>query len=85
MDNPPPFKVKEAERFLAHVKELIGSFQRWDEIKQTIDLDIARNPNVFEKIPGTNLRAVSLSTDPPRTLYFTVDEAQEAIILEDLI
>jgi hypothetical protein len=85
MDNHPPYKVKETKRFLSHVKELMGNFKRWDEIKETIDLDIARNPNIFEKIPGTNLRAVNLATDPPRTLYFTVNEAQETIVLEDLI
>jgi len=71
--NAPPFKVKETRKFLSHVKALVGSFQRWDEIKETIDLDIARNPNIFEKVPGTELRAVNLATDPPRTLYFTIE------------
>jgi hypothetical protein len=84
-DPRAPYKVKETKRFLSRARKLTGSFKRWDEVKETIDLDIARNPTIFEKIPGINLRAVGLLTNPPRTLYFSVDEAKETVILEDLI
>lgn len=80
-----PFKVKETKRFSQDVIKCMSNFKRWDEIKETIDLDLARNPTLFEQIPGTEYRAVTLSTTPMRTLYFSVDSNSETVILERLI
>ena len=69
----PPYKVVESPRFARDVKNHFSNFQRWDEIKETIDLDIARNPSIFEKVPSTELYSVGLPTMPPLTLYFSID------------
>lgn len=87
MPNPfqGAFEVVESKRFRQDVRSIMRGFRRWDEIKHTVDLDIARNPEAFEEIPGTGLHAVTLSTSPPRTLYFTVDNEAEKITLEALL
>ena len=46
----PPFDVVETDRFTAQAVALAGSIERWDEIKETIDLDLARNPTIFPEI-----------------------------------
>lgn len=85
MENKPQlYQIKETERFLSKVSKVIPSIKRWDEIRETIDCDIARNPHRFEDIPGTELKAVTLLSEPPLTLYFTIDDEAETIILQDL-
>lgn len=67
-----PFAVREHPRFTAKVAEVLGDFWAWEDIKATLDLDVAIDPMAFPLIPETDLRAVQLNTDPPHAVYFTV-------------
>lgn len=70
-----PYEIVESASFLEQVQELMGSFERWDEIRETIDIEIASNPTRFPQIHGTPIRAVGLATPSPKTLYFMVDNS----------
>jgi hypothetical protein len=80
-----PFEVVESERFIADVTRLIGDFKRWDEIKETFDLDIACNPHKCDKVPSIDLYAMGLLTSPLTTVCFTIDDKNKTIKLEALI
>jgi hypothetical protein len=83
--NHKPYLIVETPQFQEDVKKYMGNFRRWDEVKETIDLDLARKPHLFEQIPETQYRAVTLQTKPLRTLYFSVDDGNEKVILGRLI
>jgi len=65
--------------------EALYDVKNWDEIKQTFDLDVAKNPYAFPAIPGTELRAIGLSTVPQHTVYFWIDEDEDAIDLVGIL
>ncbi|MCC6488235.1 MAG: hypothetical protein IT364_12115 [Candidatus Hydrogenedentes bacterium] len=80
-----PYGVVESDRFTAHLSFMLPVvFARWEEIKETLDLDLALSPRAFEAIPGTGLYAVGLRTNPALTVYFSVDDEKELIVLEDI-
>ncbi len=78
----PPFQVIESADFTHQAEIVLGNFWAWEHIKETFDLDVARDPYAFEQIEGTSYRAVRLNTDPPRTVYFTIDNLTETVTLE---
>ena len=52
----------------------LGSFGRWEAVKEYLDLFIARDPKVGHLIPGTNLYALSLETNPPCTIFYSIED-----------
>lgn len=83
-----PYGVSEPEEFQRQVAELFSTFPEWDEVKQAIDLDLARDPDSFEFIgmyEGQAWRAVTLLTRPPTTLVFSVDDSEQRITLRGLL
>ena len=80
-----PFEIIEPEDFLSQVQSRLGDLRAWDEIKSFFELFVARDPYLFEAIPGTDWRAVVVLTDPPSTLYFSVNETAEVIVFEALV
>jgi hypothetical protein len=69
-----PFGVRETRRFTDKAAKLLGGLRAWEDIKATLDYDVARDPTSFLRIPETDLYAVQLNTDPPHVVYFTVHE-----------
>lgn len=84
MSRGPRFSLRESTLFLIQLSQLYD-LKQWDEIKRTFDLDVARNPYAFPIIPSTQLRAVGLNTVPPRTVYFWIDEDEDAIDLVGIL
>ena len=80
----PYWEVIESEQFQEDVKDILGDFERWDEIKELLDTLVARNPTAFPKVPRTDYYAVTVFTNPPRTMYFTVNEEERKITFEHL-
>jgi hypothetical protein len=64
---------------------LVGTVRRWDEIAETLMLDLALAPHSFEAVPGTGFYAVGLNTIPPLTVYFTVDDSKGEVQLEGVL
>jgi hypothetical protein len=79
-----PYQIRESDRFTRQAEFELVDIRRWDEIKETLDLFIARNPLSFERVPGTSLYAVGLSTIPPLTLYFSVNSADHVVTYEGI-
>ena len=79
-----PYNVIESSAFLDSVTQTLGDLRIWDDLKYFFEGFVARNPLLFEEIPGTDWRAVLILTDPLRTLYFSVDLINETITYEAL-
>lgn len=81
----PIYSVRESTLFLVHISQLYPDLRRWDEIKKTFDLDVARDPRAFPVVLGTRLRAVGLNTVPLRTVYFWIDEDEQVVELVGIV
>lgn len=79
-----PYIVKETDYFVEQVELLTGEIEAWDEIKETIDLDLARNPRAGQEIPETELYAVTTLSKPSLTVYYTVDDENEIVTLVEV-
>lgn len=73
------YEFRETRDFLAHVQRILGSVQRWDEIKESIDLDLVRDPYIGHLVPGTYVHAVAIRSNPPLTLYYHINEQTHII------
>jgi hypothetical protein len=80
----PLYKVVETDQFLERAAAFFGGFERWDEIKETIDFDLARNPHVGQPVLGTELYAVQINIWPPTTLYYAIDDDKREMELRDM-
>ena len=78
------YTVKETHYFIEQVEFLTNKIEVWDEIKETIDLDLARNPRAGRQIPETQLYAVTVLSDPALTVYYTIDDENEIITLVEV-
>ena len=67
------YGVDESPGFEEAAILVLGSFGRWEQIKDYIDQYIAREPRVGERVPRTNLYALSLETNPPCTIFYSID------------
>jgi len=67
------YDVQESEGFEEKAIQVFGSFGRWELVKEFIEVHIAREPTIGHLIPGTRLRALSLETNPPSTIYYSID------------
>ena len=86
MDSWPegqPYGVRETYIFTQQVRDLIPDPRVWDDIKATIDLDLARNPYIGQPIRSI-LRGMLLETDPSLLLLYAVDEEDHLILLVEL-
>jgi len=77
----PAYEIIEHPEFLVQASNLTGSIRNWDEIKNTIDNDLAREPHAGELLSGTRLYGVSIASNPPLTLYYTVDDVKGTMTL----
>lgn len=70
-----PYDVQEAPGFEQKAIQVFGSFGRWELVKEYIEYYIAREPRIGHAIPGTRLRALSI-TNPIATIYYSIDNEQ---------
>lgn len=85
LDNPDdPYIVKETRYFLEQVELLVSKIEKWDEIKASIDLDLARNPRAGMPIPETQLYAVTILSEPPLIVYYTIDYGSQILTLVEV-
>jgi len=59
------YRVVESAEFTRQATGLVGSFARWENIKEFIDQHLARDPRRGKPIIGTELYGISLLTSPP--------------------
>jgi hypothetical protein len=84
------YEIEETPEFLEQAKDLIGSVKQWDEIKETIDLELARDPlfkkdpALLNRIPGTDLHGITICCFPPLTLFYTVNDRLRKLTLIEI-
>ena len=83
-DSDPPYCIVESPTFESQFTGLVNNPKLRDDLKNTFDLDLARNPSAFQRIPGTKLRAVTIACSPPLTVYFTVDKKNRRVTLQEI-
>lgn len=85
LDNPDdPYIVKETRYFLEQVELLVSKIEKWDEIKASIDLDLARNPRAGMPISEPQLYAVTILSEPPLIVYYTIDYGSQILTLVEV-
>jgi hypothetical protein len=72
------FAYREADGFLDRAVQLVGSAEEWDEISLNFAPLLCNAPDYGEVVVG-DLRAISLLTDPPLTVYYRVIEHERAV------
>jgi hypothetical protein len=82
--NEPLYRIVETAEFQERAAAFTGSIERWDDIKATIDLDLARDPHIGKPIPGTRLYAQRIETYPPLTVYYTIDDDARVMTLVEM-
>ena len=80
----PPYQVIESDEYAEQLGDLISDPKLRDELQQTFDLDLSRDPSIFQVVPGTKLRAVTLACAPPLTLFFSIDARKRIIMLLEI-
>jgi hypothetical protein len=76
---PDCYSIRLSQRFEAQVLDLFGSFERWDEIADALYRVLPLKPSEFPVVPNTGYRAVTLETNPRRTVFFVIDEGTECV------
>jgi hypothetical protein len=84
--NPPPHKynVTESTEFQERSAAFAGTPQQWDEIKETIDQDLAKNPYEGFKVPNSSLWTIQIDIWPPLTVYYTIDDEKLEMTLVEM-
>ena len=67
------YDVEEWPGFEDAAIQVVGSFGKWEAIKEYIDQNIAREPRIGQRIPGTILYALTLETNPPSTIFYSIE------------
>ena len=84
LENSPRFSIIEEPFYTQQLSRLVNDPILRNDIQQTFDGDIARNPYECEEIPFTKYRAVTIACFPPLTISFRIDEEEMRIYLSDV-
>ena len=79
-----PFEVVEAQEFLGLAANMLGSVQRWDEIKWSQDWRLERDPRGGNYLPHYDLWVLRFRTEPPLWVYYLLDDAAHRVTLVDI-
>ena len=74
LGNSPRFSIVEEPSYAHQLLRLVADPRLRDDIQQSFDLDIARNPYECEEIPFTKIRAITIACIPLLTIYFRIDD-----------
>ena len=74
VDGKPPYQIIESDEFKQQFELLVPHPQLRDDILLAFHSELPVDPEKFEIVPSTNLRAATVVCNPPLTLYFTVQE-----------
>jgi hypothetical protein len=82
--NSSPYELVETPEFLGLVEDVIGSMDRWDEIKRGRDWLLERDPKRGSYLPHYDLWVLFFRTHPAIVVYYEIDEAQRQVIPTDI-
>ena len=79
-----PYEVVETPEFLGLAQDMLGSVERWDEIKWGGDWLLERSPNRGNYLPHYDLWVLMLFSDPVILVYYWIDEANRQVFPRDI-
>ena len=79
-----PFEVLETPEFLGLVQDILGSVERWDEIKWGLDWLLERNPTAGNHLPHHDLWVLKLRSEPPMWVYYRLDLIRRQVLPVDI-
>lgn len=68
-----PYDLAEWPEFQDAAIRVFGSVELWDEIKEFIEIYIAREPRIGERVPGTSVYAWTIPINPYCTILYTIE------------
>lgn len=79
------YEIIEDPYFQQQAGEFEESLARWREVNAGVVFALSRDPHIGGHFPGmSGFFGISLSTDPPLTLYYRVDERRHVVTLLEL-
>ena len=81
MGRPKPhaYGVRLSKMFERQVEDIFRTWERWDEVSESLHRDVPLRPEAFPIVPGTGFRAATIETNPPHTVYFEINDAEEVL------
>lgn len=79
-----PFEVVETHEFLGLVQDILGSVERWDEIKWGLDWLLERHPTRGNYLAHYDLWVLKLRSEPPIWVYYRLDQIQRQVFPVDI-
>lgn len=68
-----PYDVAEWPEFGDAAIRVLGSFELWEELKSYIEIYIARDPRIGERVPGTAVWAWTIPINPYCTILYSIE------------
>jgi hypothetical protein len=79
------FTIIENEGFAERAVAVLGAYWIWEDVKEFIDLYLARNPKTAGKlIPGTEVYLISLDITPETAIFYSVDSRRRTVTLLEI-
>ena len=79
-----PYEVVESQEFLGLVADLLGSVERWDEMKWAGDWLLEKDPVRGNYLPHYDLWVLILRTQRPILVYYRLDEENRRVFPLDI-
>lgn len=70
----PPYQVIESAAFAEQFSKLVGDPLLRDDLQAEFYNVLPQDPEQFQRVPGTKLRAVTIACFPALTLYFSIKD-----------
>lgn len=74
-----PYAVVETPEFLGLVQDILGSVERWDDLKWAGDWLLEKNPTQGNYLPHHRLWVLPLRTLPVIWVYYRLDAANRRV------
>ncbi len=70
----PPYQIIESIAFTEQFSRLVSDPRLRDDLQREFYDVLPLDPEQFQKVPGTTLRAVTIACFPALTLFFTIKD-----------
>lgn len=70
----PPYQIVESAAFTEQFSKLVSDPRLRDDLHREFYSVLPMDPERFQKVPGTTLRAVTIACFPALTLFFTIKD-----------
>ena len=79
-----PYEIVETPEFLGLAQDMLGSVERWDDIKWAGDWLLEKAPERGNYLPHYRLWVLPLRTVPSIWVYYRIDQANRRVFPLDI-